>query len=140
MVLLAGTVFVQGQTSSQKSFGDLAAALSTAFAERNLGALDKLRAMSRTVEVRIEHSLAEDGEEGQFESRTFKSFAAAEKWLRNRSPQANRETNPLTSCSKGVCSFETRGLLHNTLFLTKFTYAFYKGRPYIRSIYIVDGD
>lgn len=115
----------------------LATAVSEGFTTKSLGALDAQRPYVGTVKIVIEHSLS-----GRRETKTFKSLAAVERWLKRREREDGpaRNSGPLLQCAKGVCEFDQNGLLHNNLYLQKVTYGMRKGRPYIKGIYILDGD
>jgi hypothetical protein len=44
-------------------------------------------------------------------------------------------------CAKGVCTYNfDGGILHNNLYLKKITYGMRGGCPYLKSIYLLDGD
>lgn len=115
----------------------LAKAVAEAWSEGKLGSLDAQRPFVGSVRIRIEHSIAD-----RVESRSFKTLARAERWLksRERADGPGRNIGPLQQCSKGVCAFEQEGMLHNNLYLQKITYGIRKGQPYIKVIHIIDGD
>ena len=108
-----------------------------------MGSLDADRPYVGRFTIRIEHSLADDDDPQRFEVRRFSSFARAERWFKSREIEElpGRNTRPLVKCVKGVCSYNSEGgLLHNNLYLTKITYGIRNGCPYIKTIYILDGD
>jgi hypothetical protein len=119
-------------------------ALDDAYNTRTMGRLDARRPYLGRVRIAIEHSLAGDGDKDQYEIRTFRTFAQAERWLKSREREDGtpfRETRPLEDCSKGSCTWDFNGgILHNHLYLKEVTYGFVKGRPYIKTIYLLDGD
>lgn len=122
----------QTQTAEQ-----LVKAVAEAWGEGRLGSLDASRPLVGSVRIRIEHSIA-DG----IESRSFKTLAQAEQWLkrRERADGPGRNVGTLRQCSKGVCLFEQEGMLHNNLYLQKITYGMRRGRPYVKAIHLIDGD
>jgi hypothetical protein len=69
-------------------------------------------------------------------------LAQIDRWFKSseRADGPGRNVGPLEKCSKGVCTFEVVGMNHNNLFLQKITYGMRKGKPYIKAIYIADGD
>ncbi|HEY0319825.1 MAG TPA: hypothetical protein VGC66_02525 [Pyrinomonadaceae bacterium] len=119
-------------------------ALDEAYNTRTMGRLDARRPYLGRVRVVIEHSLAGDGEKGQYETRTFRTLAQAERWLKSREREGGtpfRETRPLEECSKGSCTYDFNGgILHNHLYLQTISYGYRNGRPYIKTIYLLDGD
>ncbi|HEY6046283.1 MAG TPA: hypothetical protein VIU65_06740, partial [Pyrinomonadaceae bacterium] len=91
----------------------------------------------------IEHSLADDNDPQRFKVRRFASFALAEKWFKKQEIDGmpGRHAMPLVKCAKGVCTYNfDGGILHNNLYLKKITYGMRAGCPYIKKIYILDGD
>ncbi len=125
----------------------LAGEISSLFESRKLNRLDATRPYLSTFAVRVEHSLAEDGSKDQYRTQRFRSFRAAEKWLQKRDIKdedmiyPTRESNSLIACKNGNCRYNLQGLLHNHLFLQRFTYGYKKnGCPYVKTIFIVDGD
>ncbi|HKS26586.1 MAG TPA: cystatin domain-containing protein [Pyrinomonadaceae bacterium] len=118
-------------------------AIDDAYAFGKLAGLDARRPYLGRVRIVIEHSLAADGEKGQFEIRRFRTLAQADRWLKSREREGlpARETRPLYDCGGGSCEFDLNGgILHNHLYLTKVTYGMRRGRPYIKTIYLLDGD
>jgi hypothetical protein len=118
-------------------------ALDDAYNTGSMGRLDARRPYLGNVRIVIEHSLGEDGK-GSFERRQFRTLAQAERWLKSRERGDGtpfRETRPLEECSRGMCTYDFNGgILHNHLYLKKISYGFRKGRPYIKTIYLLDGD
>src|SRR5262249_17387052 len=106
--------------------------------------LDAARPYLGSVKIIIEHSLMEDDAKGRFVVRNFKSLAKADQWLKSRETSDGfpaRETRPLKRCQRGVCSFDfDGGINHNHLYLKKIAYGYSKGHPYIKTIYLLDGD
>jgi hypothetical protein len=143
-ILLVFCVFgINAQTKCKQTPEQSAKSFANAFEAKKLGSLDANRNSNEKIKLTIENSLVEDGAKGQFIVKTFANFKAFEKWLTKREIDElpNRTANNLISCKKGVCSFKINGLLHNTLFLKRVTLGFTKDKcPYIKSIYIVDGN
>lgn len=118
-------------------------AIDEAYAMDNLGRLDARRPYIGKVRIVIEHSLAGDGEKNQFERRSFKTLAQAQRWLKSRQRDGMpvTETRPLSECANGKCEFDFNGgILHNHLYLQSVSYGWRGGRPYIKTIYLLDGD
>jgi hypothetical protein len=128
---------------SDSAIEKLMKALDDAYNTGTMGRLDARRPYLGKVRVVIEHSLG-DGGKGSFERRQFSTLAQAERWLKRRERQDGtpfRETRPLEECSSGMCTYDFNGgILHNHLYLQKVSYGFVKGRPYIKTIYLLDGD
>ena len=144
LVLFVISLSVGAQSPAKKaSIERLAQALASAYQAKALGRLDAAQPAAKT-RVVIEHSLAEDDAKDRFVRQNFPSFAQAEQWLRKRETAEGapfRESNPLLRCKQGVCAYDlARGLLHNRLYLQKIAYAYRRGRPYIKTIYLLDGD
>ena len=123
---------VQAQTIEQ-----LSRAVAEAWSEGKLGSLDAQRPYVGRVRIRIEHSIVD-----RIENRSFTRLALAERWLksRERADGPGRNIGPLQQCAGGVCTFEQTGMLHNNMYLQKITYGVAKGKPYIKTIYLIDGD
>jgi biotin carboxyl carrier protein len=122
---------------------DLVEAFAESFANKMMGTLDDDRPYVGRFTIRIEHSLADDNDPQRFEVRRFSSFARAEQWFKSREIEGmpGRNTRPLLKCAKGVCSYNSEGgILHRNLYLTKITYGIRNGCPYIKTIYLLDGD
>ena len=108
-----------------------------------MGTLDAHRPYVGRFTIRIEHSLSDDNDPQRFEIRRFSSFARAEKWFKGREIEGlpGRYTRPLEKCARGVCTYNTDGgINHRSLYLTKITYEIRNGCPYIKTIYLLDGD
>lgn len=128
----------------RKTMAQLATALSEAYVAKSLGKLDAERALRGTLKLVIEHSLGEANTPGRFETKRFQTFAQSEAWLRNRerdNRNLSRASRPLLKCQRGSCAFDFEGgLLHNHLYLQKISYGYQNQRPYIKTIYLLDGD
>jgi hypothetical protein len=151
-LVLGLTGFAQSKTTSEASGAaqsrshfspqtqtilQLANAVSDAFTESTLGNLDAGRPYVGSVRLRIEYMVDN-------ESRSFKTLAAMEKWLKSKEIKDGEMTTPrrnvgkLLGCQKAVCTFEPAGGLHGILYLHKITYGMVKGRPYIKAIHLVN--
>jgi hypothetical protein len=117
---------------------ELVNAVATAWSEGELGRLDAGRPYVGSVRVVVEASV---GEPPMIWRKTFRTLAQVDRWFksRERPDGPGRNIGQLKQCSKGVCTFEQEGMLHNNLYLEKITYGMRKGRPYIKAIYIADG-
>jgi hypothetical protein len=129
---------------SHSAIEQLMKALDEAYSIGTMGRLDARRPYLGGVRVVIEHSIGGDGGADSFERRRFRTLAQAERWLKSREREDGtplRETRPLEECSGGMCAWDFNGgILHNHLYLQKVSYGFIKGRPYIKTIYLLDGD
>lgn len=125
---------------SNSTIEQLVKALAEAYEAKELGRLDAGRPYFGTVRVVIAHSIVEDSDE----RRTFRTLAKAEQWLKSHEVSDGlpaRGIRPLLQCKKGVCDYDfDGGILHNHLYLQQITYGFRRGRPYIKTIYLLDGD
>ncbi|MDT4895279.1 MAG: hypothetical protein QOH25_356 [Acidobacteriota bacterium] len=131
-----------GSASSSSTIEQLAQALADAFTAKSLGRLDAERPYFGRVKIIIEHSLAEDTAKDRFEVRQVRTLEQGERWLtsRERADSPARNSGSLQRCRKGVCTYEQVGMLHNNLYLQKVTYGYRNRRPYIKTIYLIDGD
>jgi hypothetical protein len=141
-IFLASILFVtEPIQAAAPTLQQLAIATEEAYSTRNLGKLDSGRPVSK-VRVTIEHSLGED--QNRFVTQEFQTLAAAEQWLRSRErgdQMPVRAGKPLLNCRKRICTYNFKsGILHNHLYLKKITYGYSNGRPYIKSLYLLDGD
>ena len=125
------------QSPQTQPVEEFAKGVADAFAAGELGRLDAERPYVRTVRIRVEHSIT-----GEVESRSFKTLAAAGRWLtsRERDEGPARNGGTLRRCRRGVCTFEQEGMLHNNLYLQRITYGMRRGRPYVKAIHLIDGD
>jgi hypothetical protein len=119
---------------------DLARAVAEAYEAKTLRNLDEQKPYLGKVRIVIEHSLGEDS--AKIIS-LFTSLARAESWLKSREHEEmpGRESRPLDRCAKGLCTYNfDGGILHNHLYLQKISYGIRAGCPYIKTIYLLDGD
>jgi hypothetical protein len=122
---------------------DLVKAIAEAYESKTLASLDAQKPYVGKIRIVIEHSLGEDDAKDRFVIKWFKSLAQADRWLKSREHEEmpGRETRPLARCKKVVCSSNfDGGILHNHLYLKKVTYGLRGGCPYIKMIYLLDGD
>ncbi len=140
LMLFGCLIGIPAQTTAVEP---LAKVFSKAYAKKRLASLDRQRPFGRTIKFVIAFSRIRDYENADSEVKSFKTLVQAERWLIKRginSDMPSRETEPLKGCKKGVCRYDVTGLLHNQLFLTSFTYGYSKGRPYIKTVYLTDGE
>jgi hypothetical protein len=127
----------------QQTIEQLANIVAEAFATKGLSKLDNKRYLLGKVRISIKHSLAGDDAPNRSEDRDFKTFALGEKWLASREHDGlpARESRPLLTCQKSICVYNfQQGILHNHLYLQKIAYGYKNSRPYIKTIYLLDGD
>lgn len=142
-VLLLLTSTIAQPKCKKQPIKNLVNAFAESFSNKTMGTLDADRPYVGRFTIRIEHSLADDDDPQRFDVRRFSSFARAEQWFKSREIEGmpGRNTRPLVKCAKGVCSYNSEGgILHRNLYLTKITYGIRNGCPYIKTIYILDGD
>ncbi len=144
LVLLILSSPAHGKSPCKKqTIEQLVAAIGEAFEAKNLGSLDADRPYLGKVRIVIEHSLADDDSKDRFVIKWFTSLAKAEVWLKSREHEdmPGRAAKPLGRCTKGVCTYNfDDGIVHNILYLKKITYGLRSGCPYIKTIYLLDGD
>ena len=144
VTLLGLSVSASAQTKCKKQpIKTLVEAFAESFANKMMDTLDADRPYVGRFTIRIEHSLADDDDPQRFEVRRFSSFARAERWFKSREIEGlpGRYTRPVERCYRGVCSYNLDGgINHRSLYLTKITYGIRNGCPYIKTIYILDGD
>ena len=122
---------------------DLVKVVAEGFETKTMRTLDAQRPYVGRVRIVIEHSLAPDDDKDRFVIRSFTSFARAERWLKSREHEEmpGRDTRPLARCAKGICTYNfDGGIVHNTLYLKKITYGSRGGCPYLKTMYLLDGD
>ena len=129
---------------SSSTIEQLVKVLADAYTARALGKLDAEHPPFGKVRIVIENSLAEDRARDRFVVKEFKTFERAEQWLRSLErddSSPSRETKPPVGCRKGICTYDfSSGILHNQLYIKKISYGLRGRRPYIRTIYLLDGD
>lgn len=145
LILVTLALPVQAQSPSGKqTIGQLEDSVAVAFMAKTLGKLDARRPYFGRVKIVIEHSLASDDDKDRFEIKAFKTLASAEQWLNSREREDGtpfRESRDLLRCRNGLCTYNLDGGIgHNHLYLKKIAYAYRNGRPYIKTIFLLDGD
>jgi hypothetical protein len=88
------------------------------------------------------------------EIKVFKTFRGFGQWLRGRETDPEgmpveagttiklprRVTILLVGCKRGLCTYDfDGGILHNHLYIKKISYGYRKGRPYIKTIFLLSG-
>ena len=144
VVLLGLSLPVPANSACRKqSIEDLVKAVAESYEAKTLGSLDTQKPYVGKVRIVIEHSLAEDSAKDRFVIKWFTSLARAERWLKSREHEEmpGRGARPLVRCAKGVCTYNfDGGILHNHLYLKRITYGLRAGCPYLKTIYLLDGD
>ncbi len=144
LVLFSLSLPVHAESSCKKQpIEDLVKAVAEGYEAKTLGSLDEQKPYVGKLRIVIEHSLAEDNAKDRFTIKWFTSLARAERWLKSREHEEmpGRDTKPLVRCARGVCTYNfDGGIVHNTLYLKKITYGSRGGCPYLKTIYLLDGD
>lgn len=140
---MSATAWIPSTQCKKQPVEDLVKSFADSFANRSMDTLDADRPYVGRITIRIEHSLADDDDPQRFEVRRFSSFAGAEQWFKSREIEEmpERYTRPVEKCARGVCTYNLEGgINHRSLYLQKITYGIRNGCPYIKTIYILDGD
>jgi len=139
LLLLVAPSWAQAQTAAKKeTVEELVKALSEAYASKSLGSVAAARPRQARVRIVVEHSIS-----GRVEARNFRSLEAGERWLKSREREDGpaRQVMPLKRCRRGLCTYDfDGGILHNNLYLQKVAYGYRGGLPYVKTIYLLDGD
>lgn len=142
LVLLVSSSPVHSKSPCKKqTIEDLVKAVGEAFEAKDLGRLDVNRASLHKVRIVIRHSLGEG--DSEYEIKRVRSFREAERWLKSRETgeYPGRSVRPLVRCKRGICSYDFEGgIVHMVLFLQRITYGYRNGCPYVKTIYLLDGD
>jgi hypothetical protein len=119
------------------TIGELEDAFSTAFALNRLSGLDAKHPNRGKVRVVVEYSAIDP------EIKVFRTFGALGRWLKSRETEdgfPRTVTMPLEGCRRGSCTYDFNGgILHNHLYLKKLSYGYRNGRPYLKTIFLVNG-
>ncbi len=142
LVLLVFSLPVHSKSPCKKqTIEDLVKAVGEAFEAKDLGRLDANRASHRKVRIVIRHSLGEG--DNEYEIKQVRSFREAERWLKSREigEYPGRSVRTLVRCKRGICSYDfDSGIVHKVLFLQRITYGYRNECPYVKTIYLLDGD
>ncbi|MBI3653296.1 MAG: hypothetical protein HY231_19885 [Acidobacteria bacterium] len=142
--IFAGAVALAPAPAKKVTIEQMATAIATAYEAKTLSKLDAEHPLLDKVKIIIEHSLAEDKAKDRFEIKEFKTLEQVEKWLKKRERDEDipgRVSQPLLRCKNGFCTYDfAGGILHNQLYLKKIAYGYRNGQPYIKTIYLLDGD
>jgi hypothetical protein len=138
LLLLIIPSAAQAQSRFKKgTIGALEDAFSTAFALNRLGGLDAKLPDHGKVRVVVEYSVLDP------EIKVFKTFSALGQWLKSRETEdgfPRTVTMPLVGCKRGLCTYDFNGgILHNHLYLKKLSYGYRNGRPYLKTIFLLNG-
>jgi len=142
-LMLALSTTGYAKPCKKQSIVDLVKVVAEAFVEKKMGRLDVDRPYVGTIRIVIEHSLADDDDPQRFEIKKFSSLARAERWLKSRETEEwpGRYSRPPEKCERGVCTYNLDGgINHKSLYLQKITYGIRGGCPYVKTIYLLDGD
>ncbi len=131
-----------GQTSDRAA-RTLAGRMATAFALGRLSRLDKEHLLGKRLELSIQHWIT-DGDDPEFEAKTFRSFAAMERWLKADESEPGfpvRTSGERISCSRGLCRLDLRDnqMAHNHVFLIRIWYGSAKGKIVVKKLRLLYG-
>lgn len=143
LILLCASLTAAAQ-SQKKQIERIAVQIAEAYKSKNLGSLDKSKLIRGSVQIVVGY-VSLDEKEVPDTVRRFRSFRTLERWLDNRVTKGidnpGRYVREFTGCSRGSCSFDDdRGSLHNQLYLFDISYGYRKGRFFIKSINVWNGD
>jgi hypothetical protein len=141
LVVLLGALPAYAQSPRKKeTIEHLVDKLEVAYMNKTLGDLDAAHPYVGKVKIIIEHSLGDES----YEVKLSQKLEYAEEWLKNREREDGtpfREARDLRQCKRGVCVYDLDGgISHNHLYLKKVFYGYRKGVPYIKTLYLLDGD
>ncbi|HEX8249194.1 MAG TPA: hypothetical protein VF599_13540 [Pyrinomonadaceae bacterium] len=140
----AAAAFAQQSPFKNKGIERVMAQIVEAYDAENLGSLDAARLIRGRVRIVIGFMSSSSEEEPPDEVARFRSFGAAERWLKKRNQKyatSFGRAQAFTGCSKGACGFEqSSGILHNQLYLSEIRYGYRQGRPFIKTIYFLNSD
>lgn len=144
LTLLIASNTVAKSPPKPNTVEQLAIEVADAYVKQSLGRLDRKYPVQGKVRIEIEDSLRqEDVPIDQSGTREFRSLAQGEQWLRSKSRNGFpvRQIKPLIGCKKDNCTYDfSEGILHNQLYLKKISYGYKNGRPYLKTIYLLDGN
>jgi hypothetical protein len=135
-LLASSPTFAQTDKKAMKLADKMAEAFSNGMGRPEIDAL--LR--GRRLPLSIENSNVDP----EFESKTFKSFTALERWLKSREHENGapfRMSGERVSCRKGLCrlDLEDGQMMHSHIYLTRVWYGYDKRGIYVKRIRILYG-
>ena len=145
MLMLAITIcsitVTPGQTSDKRALV-LARTISAAFSN-GLTGLDKRHLLRGRLKLTKQYDIT-DGDQPEFESKTFASFAAMERWLKKEENEPGfpiRMSGENVSCRRGICRLDLvdNQMAHNHIFLTRIYYGYVGGHIYVKRLRILYG-
>jgi hypothetical protein len=120
-----------------------AEALAAAHEHNALASLDQKYPLHEPFEVYIEHSIHDPSSgEPPIVVKSMQSFQELAQFLAARQNGAfpKPKSRPLRQCANGVCSYESSGTMHNTLYLKELRYNDYVDCLRVQVIWFLDGD
>jgi hypothetical protein len=140
LLLFIGSPPAQARTRPQiKSIGQLQQAFSDAFGMDRLAELDARYPNHGKFRVIIEYWAGP----AEPEAGVFRTFGALGRWLKSMETEDGfpwRMDTTLVGCRKGVCTYKLQeNLQHNRLYLKKLSYGYRKGRPYLKTVFLLAG-
>lgn len=125
--------------TKRRTIEQLVNALAVVFKAKAMGKLDAAPPYLRGLRIVVEGSLDESRK-----SKRVNTLAEAERWLKAMEDEDGtpfRETRPFVGCSKGLCTYDfDGGISHHHLYLKKIAYGYRNRIPYIKTIFLLDGD
>lgn len=139
MLIIFGAISAQAQ-NQDKMAKKMAEKVSTAFAY-DLKKLDSAHLLNGRLKLTIENS----GGDVEFEYKTFRNFAAMERWLKSLVTEpgfpirSRGDSEP--RCRKGLCRLDLidNQMAHHRVFLTKIYYGYSNGSIYVKKLYVIFG-
>jgi len=143
LILFIIPLSAQAQSRSKKvTIEKLEDAFSTDFGIDLLGELDAKHSNPGRIKVVIENSGA-DIAVAMYERKVFKTFGQFGRWLKSQESKDGlpfRVVMPLVGCKRGICTYNfDGGIDHNHLYLQKISYGYRNRRPYIKTIFLLNG-
>jgi hypothetical protein len=122
-----------------KNVGQLQAAFYDAFGMDRLAELDARYPNHGKFKVIIEYWAGPE----ESDAGVFGTFGALGQWLKSRETEGGfpwRMDTTLVGCRRGVCTYKlNENLQHNRLYLQKLSYGYRKGRPYLKTVFLLAG-
>lgn len=131
----------EGQTTDKRALA-MAGTISAAFSN-GLTGLDRKHLLKGRLKLTRQYDIT-DGDQAEFESRTFGSFTAMERWLKHEETEPGfpvRMSGEKVSCRSGICRLDLvdNQMAHNHVFLTRIYYGYAGGRIYVKRLRILYG-